>query len=204
MLGMLRLERGLDTAVDRQAVRRFALCAAAIDRTGARTSRRRESRTGAAAMIAGDYPEWLDPSFAASSARGARRRVQRWRARAARSARQHAEVRIVKRWRPNWPNTIRNRPAGRQWGCASRRARRQKSGHPGRAGLHQGHGRNPGRGLAARGACCRALCRASRWSISAPVPAARRLALAAMMEQQGPDLRDRQRQAPACPDPRPA
>ncbi len=84
------------------------------------------------------------------------------------------------------------------------RRRRQKPGDPCRAGLHQGPDRNPGRRLAACRACWRARSPASRWSISAPAAGGKTLALAAAMENQGPDLRHRYRQAPARADPCPA
>ena len=91
LLGMLKRERGLDSEAIAQTCRRRRLRPGGADR---RRAQRLDAAdmAGAPAYVAGDYPEWLEPHFArafgdARAEEGAALAV----ARAARSARQHAE-----------------------------------------------------------------------------------------------------------------
>ena len=81
--------------------------------------------------------------------------------------------------------------------------RRQEPGDPRRAGLSEGPGRDPGRGLAACGAAGR---RQARRAGARSLRRRRRQDAGARGRdgEQGPALRHRQRQAPARADPRPA
>ena len=80
LLGMLRLERKLDSRGDRAARRRRALCAAAADRRGARASSSREPRRRAALRLPATIPNGSIRISPASSARSAPPRAPRSRA----------------------------------------------------------------------------------------------------------------------------
>ena len=134
---------------DCQARRRCAL----RDRAALSDDERKRLRCGrpdgAPAHVAGDYPEWLDPHF--TRAFGDARAEEG----AALSSRAPLDLRVntLKADRDKAAamlSDLKPEPARwSPWGLRIRSVRRrQKPGDPRRAGLHQGHGRSAGRGLA--------------------------------------------------------
>src|SRR5262247_1644799 len=142
VLGMLRLERKLDPAAI-SALADGARFAPAPLNEQERTRLAAADLAGAAPWVAGDYPEWLDPYLARVFGE---ERAAEGAALASRARRSRGRAHPL----------VAGRPAHR----AGRG--RQKPGDPCRAGLHQGHDRGAGRGLAGRSADRRRQARRAR------------------------------------------
>ncbi len=161
LLGMLKLERGLDTDAIAKLCDGARFAPEPLERYRAR-KRSSGSLDNAPAFVAGDYPEWLDDEFANIFG------DERVEEGAGLSRRAPLDLRV---------NTLKGEPR-RQ--CSVRcaiSARRQRTWspmglrielaadariarHPGRAGFHQGPHRSAGRRLAARRAVLRRRSRA--------------------------------------------
>ena len=131
VLGMLRLERGLDAAAIARLADGVRLRAGAARRGRACTRLEAADLAGAPPWVAGDYPEWLDPSSRPRVRRRAGRGRRGARApRTARPARQHAQGATVN----SAPAELADlmpvpTPLVARSGCASSlRARRQGAG----------------------------------------------------------------------------
>ena len=173
LLGMLKRERGLDA----DAIGNLANGAGHAPPPLTDDERKRldaANLDGAPPHVAGDYPEWLDPHLA---------RVfgdERAEEGAALASRAPLDLRVntLKADRDKAAAMLVRPQAGADALVAlgpahPSRRRRQEPGDPCRAGLPQGHDRGAGRRLAACRAVLGAPSPASRWSISAPAPAAR-------------------------------
>ena len=150
LLGMLKVERGLDVAeIDRLADgSRFAPASLEEEERRALAS---ASLADVPAHVAGDYPEWLDGHLA--RAFGEERAEEA--AALARRAPLDLRVNTLAAERGAILKDFADyKPAATPWspsGCAHPGSgRRQEPGHPVRARFHQGDGGSPGRGLADR------------------------------------------------------
>ena len=201
MLGMLRLERELDVDAIAKLFDGSRFAPQPLSEAEQRTPWRGQSRRCAAAYR-GRLSGMARSVFRRDLRRGAGGGgCGAGRARAARSAGQSAEVGSRQRRLPNLPNTIRNRPAGRPGGLRIRIAPDAKSpAIQSEPAFIKGHVeiQDEGSQLAAL-----AVGRHARRAGGRSVRRRRRQDAGAGGDdgEQGPDLRDRYRQAPACADP---